>query len=139
MELKRSHRTTELTERHRFVRLWMAGSSARAIAQQTGASATTVCRWIRRWKNEGHVSLRHRRGRPKKDMRWHVFPNRVTILRPLPLRPPAAYPWPLRCPARTELQLCQAAHVPCMLPRYSFLYLESVLNKIYSVEGNATL
>lgn len=136
MELKRSNRTTELSERHKFVRLWMAGSSARAIAQQTGASATTVCRWIRRWKNEGHVSLRQRRGRPKKDMRWYRFPYRATVHRPMPLRSPAAYSLSLRRPSQHDLRQYPVEQVPFMLSRYSFLYLEALFNKIYGIDGD---
>lgn len=55
MECKRLYRTTTLAERQRFVVLWLNGSSARTIAQQTGMSATTVCRWIKRWRQENNL------------------------------------------------------------------------------------
>ncbi|KAK4293315.1 hypothetical protein Pmani_033976 [Petrolisthes manimaculis] len=49
---------TRVSERLRFVWLWVEGKSLRAIARETGVGATTVSRWIRRWLHEGHVHLR---------------------------------------------------------------------------------
>lgn len=67
MDLQRLHQTTNLADRSRFVWMWSTGMSARAIAQETGASVTTICRWIRRWRREGHINTRPRRGRPRKN------------------------------------------------------------------------
>lgn len=39
--------------------------SLRAIARCTGASVTTVYRWIRRWQREGHVLTRTRGCKPR--------------------------------------------------------------------------
>lgn len=69
MDLHRLHQTTNLADRSRFVWMWSNGMSARAIAQKTGASVTTICRWIRRWRREGHINTRPRRGRPRKSGR----------------------------------------------------------------------
>lgn len=135
MELKRSHRTTDLAQRHRFVRLWVSGNSARAIAQQTGASATTVCRWIRRWRNEGHVSLRHRKGRPREDAKWNHFARRTAA--PCPAPPP--YMWHFRCPQLMDHRLSMRLWFnerhkhSYVLPSYSFLCLENVLNRLLNV------
>lgn len=62
----RCSRPTSLTERSNYVRLWVRGMSSRAIALETGTSVTTVCRWIKRWREEGHVNTRPRCGRPEK-------------------------------------------------------------------------
>ena len=51
---------TTLSERMRFVWMWRAGFSARAISLKCGTSITTVCRWIKRWSTEGHVNSRFR-------------------------------------------------------------------------------
>lgn len=74
MEFHRLHQTTNLADRSRFVWMWAGGMSARAIAQETGASVTTICRWIRRWRREGHVNTKPRRGRPRKN-RIYVMEN----------------------------------------------------------------
>lgn len=55
---------TTPAERMRFVWMWRAGFSARAISLKCGTTITTVCRWIRRWINEGHVNSRFREGKP---------------------------------------------------------------------------
>lgn len=59
--------TTSRAIRSKFVFLWVGGMSARAIAQNTGTSVTTVCRWITRWRTEGHVENRPKCGRPRKE------------------------------------------------------------------------
>lgn len=64
MECKRRLKPTTLAERVHFVWLWMDGVPSRTIAQQTGISVTTVCRWIKRWQEEGTVNTRSRRGKP---------------------------------------------------------------------------
>lgn len=140
MESKNSRCTTNLAQRHKFVRLWLGGNSARAIAEQTGASATTVCRWIRRWKNEGHVSLRHRRGRPRKDVRWNVFAGRTAVSSPVALWSPADF-WRLRCPQPTDhrmstsLDTCQKNKLSYIFPPYPLLCLGGILNKLGSANS----
>lgn len=59
-EWRRRVRPTGSWERASFVWMWVSGMSLRAIARQTGASVTTVYRWIRRWQREGHVFTRTR-------------------------------------------------------------------------------
>lgn len=66
--------TTSLSDRCTFVKLWAEGMSARAIARTTGSSVTTVCKWITRWKKEGHVNLKPSKGRRQ------IFPNDVQRL-----------------------------------------------------------
>uniref|UniRef100_A0A0P4WMH8 Uncharacterized protein n=1 Tax=Scylla olivacea TaxID=85551 RepID=A0A0P4WMH8_SCYOL len=46
---------TSLTERSMFVLQWVGGKSIRSIARDTGVSSSTVCRWIKRWREEGNV------------------------------------------------------------------------------------
>lgn len=58
-------RPTGLRKRAEFVWLWVEGWSAKAIAQHTSTSVTTVYRWIRRWQREGNVHDRPRSGRPR--------------------------------------------------------------------------
>ncbi|KAG7162331.1 putative variant ionotropic glutamate receptor-like 5, partial [Homarus americanus] len=53
-------RQTALNERARIIRLWVDGTSARAIAQTTGTSASTVYRWIHRWEQEGSINTKSR-------------------------------------------------------------------------------
>ncbi|KAK8384833.1 hypothetical protein O3P69_014414 [Scylla paramamosain] len=48
-------RPTSLFERSNFVSMWINGKSARTIARESGVSASTVCRWINRWRQEGNV------------------------------------------------------------------------------------
>lgn len=61
---------TQVSERLRFVWLWVGGKSLRAIARETGVGATTVSRWIRRWLHEGPVHLRrHIRKEPHVNTR----------------------------------------------------------------------
>lgn len=66
MERLQKFKPTTLADRTRFVWLWRSGLSARNIAQESGTSVTTVCRWIRRWRREGNVATRPRSGRPRK-------------------------------------------------------------------------
>ncbi|KAK8384814.1 hypothetical protein O3P69_014397 [Scylla paramamosain] len=46
---------TNLSERTKFISMWVRGKSTRSIARETGVSASTVCRWINRWRQEGNV------------------------------------------------------------------------------------
>lgn len=54
-----------LSEKVKFLTMWMAGMSCCDIARTTGRSATTVYRWINRWRKEGHVNTRPYCGRPR--------------------------------------------------------------------------
>lgn len=140
MELKRSYRTTDLAQRHRFVRLWLCGNSARSIAQQTGASATTVCRWIRRWKNEGHVNLRHHIGRPRKNVIWNEYSPCTSVSCPVVLWTPADL-WCFRCSRLTNHRLsrslgpCQRDKRSYILPSYEMFCFGSVLKTNDSAGG----
>lgn len=83
--LMRQHpfRPTEVEERARFVCMWVDGMSVRTIAQQTGASLTTVYRWIRRWQREGCVENRARSGRPRLSLRkGNHHPSRQAVSHP---------------------------------------------------------
>lgn len=63
MERRPSYKKTMMAERERFVWMWLGGLSYRAIAQWTGASATTVQRWVSRWQREG--DLRSKKIKPR--------------------------------------------------------------------------
>lgn len=52
-----------LDKRAMLVWMWMNGLSACAIAKCMDTSISTVYRWIRRWRHEGNVENRPRRGR----------------------------------------------------------------------------
>lgn len=49
--------------RARMICLWLAGMSAREISCCTGASMSTVYRWVRRWQAGDSVEAKHSRGR----------------------------------------------------------------------------
>ncbi|KAK8385010.1 hypothetical protein O3P69_014522 [Scylla paramamosain] len=49
---------TEEWERITIIMLWIEGESSSSIARRIGVSPSTVNRWIRRWKQEGHVFSR---------------------------------------------------------------------------------
>lgn len=49
--------------RTRMIWLWLAGLSAREIACYTGASVSTVYRWVRRWQSGGSLEAKHSKGR----------------------------------------------------------------------------
>ena len=49
--------------RKRLIWLWLAGLSAREISCYTGASVSTVYRWVRRWQTGGSLESKHSKGR----------------------------------------------------------------------------
>lgn len=57
--------TNVLVKRARIVHLWQKGTAVRTISRKTGASITTVYRWIRRWQEEGTLKTRPYRKRPR--------------------------------------------------------------------------
>ncbi|XP_071540828.1 glutamate receptor 4-like [Panulirus ornatus] len=57
----RALKPTSADDRAQFVLMWVEGVSARDIAVETGASVSTVYRWIRRWQRDGSISTRRRR------------------------------------------------------------------------------
>lgn len=63
MGRRRILRSTCINDRAMFIRMWMSGIPSSVIAQETGSTATTVRRWIRKWRREGNINGR-RRGRP---------------------------------------------------------------------------
>lgn len=65
MAFKSSVKKTEMSDRLQFVNLWLSGLSLRFIAFLTGASATTVRRWVRRWQRDGDLHTKTRRRRKK--------------------------------------------------------------------------
>lgn len=65
MVLRRVFQPTALGDRAKFIWLWVKGNSARSIAKETGASVTTVYRWIRRWRHGGVIENKPRCGRPR--------------------------------------------------------------------------
>lgn len=65
MEQRRRFKTTTLAERANLVWMWVEGVPTRMIAQETGISVTTICRWVKRWQREGNVHTRRKRGRPR--------------------------------------------------------------------------
>lgn len=52
--------------RARIVWMWLTGMSAREISVYTGASVSTVYRWVHRWNEERTLEERPNRGRPRK-------------------------------------------------------------------------
>ena len=58
-----------LSERIKFVSMWIRKKSMRTIARETGFSPSTVHRWINRWKREGNVCIL----RPKRSNRHFWF------------------------------------------------------------------
>lgn len=58
MDRRRTNSQAVVAERSKIVLLWMGGTSAKLISKQTGASLSTVYRWIRRWQDEGSVKTR---------------------------------------------------------------------------------
>ena len=67
-----------VAERAKIVRLWLQGATARDISQETGASLSTVYRWVRRWQQEGTVKARTFHKKPQKNT-W--FKGRGNILK----------------------------------------------------------
>lgn len=58
MDRRRTNCQAVVAERSKIVLLWMGGTSAKLISKETGASLSTVYRWIRRWQEEGSVKTR---------------------------------------------------------------------------------
>lgn len=103
-------RLTVPEDRVRFVTLWMCGISARDIAENTGASVTTVYRWVRRWQDEGTLetrwSVRRPGGQPmSQDEAWMFAVDEANksrylhyLMKPLVQRRLESwipqYPWP---------------------------------------------
>lgn len=65
MEKRRTKQPLHLSEKMKLLSLWKKGLVCSDIAAKTGRSSTTVCRWINRWLQEGHVNTRPRSGRPR--------------------------------------------------------------------------
>lgn len=63
MEMKNAHSRTIMADRLVMVWMWLNGASARRISSHTGASVSTVYRWIRRWNDEGTLETRPYCGR----------------------------------------------------------------------------
>lgn len=63
MVMKNAHRRTIMADRLVMVWMWLNGASARGISSHTGASISTVYRWIRRWHDEGTLQTRPYCGR----------------------------------------------------------------------------
>ncbi|KAG7162293.1 putative Glutamate receptor-like 74 [Homarus americanus] len=64
MEWRRPVKPTAVEDRVKFVWMWVEGMSLRAIARETGASVTTVYRWVHRWQQEGNVNTKPRGHKP---------------------------------------------------------------------------
>lgn len=65
MENRKPKKPIHHSEKLTLVHMWVRGMTCNAIAKDTGRSPATVCRWINRWKEEGHVNARPRSGRPR--------------------------------------------------------------------------
>lgn len=83
MSWQRRFQPTALSDRANFVRMWMTGMSFRAIALATGASVSTVYRWIHRWKLEGNVNTKFHRHRLIKEQKR----KDIVAALPLPVLP----------------------------------------------------
>lgn len=64
---------TSYSDRVSYVRLWMGGMSARAIARRCHTSVTTVCRWLRRWRLEGSLV---KRNHSRQNCKFRPLPTR---------------------------------------------------------------
>lgn len=64
MDLPRARKHISYFEKLIIVNMWLSGRSCNAISKSTGRSSTAVCRWINRWKLEGHINRRSCSGRP---------------------------------------------------------------------------
>lgn len=71
----KAQKKTLVSEKLRMVSMWLEGKSLRNIARHTGRSSATVYRWISRWRAEGHVNSRRRRGRPPKTTQEENLAN----------------------------------------------------------------
>lgn len=64
--------------RKRMVWLWLAGMSAREISCCTGASVSTVYRWVRRWQAGSSLEAKDSRGRqPERMMVEEYFSHEI--------------------------------------------------------------
>lgn len=76
MDMKNAHSRTIMADRLVMVWMWMNGASARRISSHTGASISTVYRWIRRWHDEGTLETRPYCGRQMgTDKRNSLYSN----------------------------------------------------------------
>lgn len=64
MEVKVKTYPIPLSEKQRFVRLWLKGMTITAMAKETGFSWKTISKWIRRWRECGSLN-RKRKFTPK--------------------------------------------------------------------------
>lgn len=64
MSLQCANKTVAHSRRSRIVMLWVAGLTTREVSEQTGASVSTVHRWVRRWQDTGTVRAKPISGRP---------------------------------------------------------------------------
>ncbi|XP_066984733.1 uncharacterized protein [Macrobrachium rosenbergii] len=109
-----------LCGRTKMVCMWVGGMSARAIAQETGTSVTTVYRWIRRWQKEGNVETKPRSGRPRTTTA-EEDQKIVDTVNSMPEKSAAEVIGLLRlqCDPRTvQRRRCQE-RPPCQYPQYS--------------------
>ncbi|KAG7177467.1 putative variant ionotropic glutamate receptor-like 21 [Homarus americanus] len=72
-----------LKARIKIVWMWLGGMSVRDISDESGASVSTVYRWIRRWQKEGTVSTRTNYKRSL-IMSWKEDTTVVTAAQPRP-------------------------------------------------------
>lgn len=54
-----------IARRVAIVHMWQNGIPVRNISSRTGASVTTVYRWVRRWQEEGTVQTKAYRRKPR--------------------------------------------------------------------------
>ncbi|KAK3873975.1 hypothetical protein Pcinc_021053 [Petrolisthes cinctipes] len=94
--------------RARIVKLWIIGMPARIISLHTGASVSTVYRWVRRWQRKDITNIANnttnsnnnnrgtRRGRPREALRRDMLskiPLRQLILQDMPPLMPMTMGW----------------------------------------------
>lgn len=65
--------------RARIVWMWLTGMSAREISLYTGASVSTVYRWVHRWNEERTLEERPNRGRPRKKVMKNNHVNKFVL------------------------------------------------------------
>lgn len=85
MERQRSRNRTLIAERVRLVWMWLTGLSVQQISSETGASVTTVYRWLRRWQEEGTLQTKSYRRAPRRRVRTSTTTPEYTTPQPKPM------------------------------------------------------
>ncbi|KAK4327297.1 hypothetical protein Pmani_002238 [Petrolisthes manimaculis] len=125
MDVRNAHSRTAMADRLVMVWMWLNGTSARRISRYTGASVSTVYRWIRRWYDEGTLETRPYCGR------------HMTIDTRKPTSVSSEYLHNLKLPATPNIPIDGICHLPRTKNNWSSVIgmgsikMDSVLRHIY--------